>query len=86
MAAGVRAPGVNQTSKGAIAFTQCILDQRNGVWMLVQAGAPTYGAAGDGATFAGPGSLLIDITGTKIFINTNTLASPTWTAVGAQTA
>ena len=81
-----QAPGVNQTSKGAIGFTQAVIDQRNGVWLLIEAGAPVDGTSGTGASFAGPGSLYIDITGTKIYINTNTKASPTWTVVGAQTA
>lgn len=47
------------------------------------AGAPT-----NGTTFAGvapKGSLLIDTTNGKLYINTNTQASPTWTVVGSQT-
>jgi hypothetical protein len=31
-----------------------------------------------------PKSLLIDLTGGKLYINTNTKASPTWTVVGTQ--
>ncbi len=31
-----------------------------------------------------PGSLLIDTTGKKLYINTGTKASPTWTVVGSQ--
>ena len=33
---------------------------------------------------ARPGSLLIDATGLKLYINTGTQASPTWTVAGAQ--
>mgnify|MGYP001578652021 CR=1 FL=1 len=46
------------------------------------AGTPT-----NGTTFAGdcgPGSLVIDTTNGKLYINTNTKASPTWTVVGGQ--
>lgn len=46
------------------------------------AGAPT------GATFqnvAEKGALLIDTTNAKLYINTGTKASPTWTVVGTQT-
>lgn len=33
---------------------------------------------------ANPGSILIDTTGKKLYINTGTKASPTWTVVGTQ--
>jgi hypothetical protein len=33
---------------------------------------------------ATPGSLLVDRTGLKLYINTGTKASPTWTVVGNQ--
>src|SRR5207244_2678288 len=42
------------------------------------AGAPTNGAAGTGAGHAQPGSLCIDITNGKAYVNTGTKASPTW--------
>jgi hypothetical protein len=47
-------------------------------------GAPTNGTTGAGV--AGPGSLYVDRTATsaKVYINTNTLASPTWVSVGSQ--
>ncbi len=48
------------------------------------AGAPTDGTSGDGAGVANPGSLYIDITNGKLYINTNTKASPTYVAVGDQ--
>ena len=51
--------------------------------ILYGAGAPSDGVTG--ASTAQPGSLYIDTTNTKLYINTNTLASPTWTVVGAQT-
>lgn len=54
----------------------------NEICILNGAGAPTNGVTG--ATFAGPGSLYIDKTAGKLYINTNTKASPTWTVVGSQ--
>lgn len=54
------------------------------VVVLVKNGAPTNGTSGDGAGEAGPGSLLVDRSGAKLYINTNTKASPTWTVVGSQ--
>lgn len=48
----------------------------------INAGAPV-----NGTTFAGiapKGALLIDTTNAKLYINTNTKASPTWTVVGSQ--
>jgi len=60
----------------------------NDVWVRSGVGAPTDGASGTGAGKAGPGSLYMDATATtgKLYINTGTKASPTWTVVGAQTA
>lgn len=37
-----------------------------------------------GTVKARPSNLLIDLTGQKLYINTGTQASPTWTVVGAQ--
>ena len=52
--------------------------------ILYGAGAPTDGTSGTGLG-KGVGSLYIDVTNAKLYINTNTAASPTWTVVGAQT-
>ncbi len=56
------------------------------VWFVTAAAAPTGGTSGDGAGWAGPGSIYIDRTAStgKAYINTNTKASPTWTVIGAQ--
>lgn len=48
----------------------------------VTSGTPSGGTAGFGAGTLLPGALVIG--GTKLFINTNTQASPTWTIVGTQ--
>lgn len=49
------------------------------IWKGTHAGVPTGGAG-----WASPGSEVTDITNKKLYINTNTLASPTWTVVGTQ--
>ncbi len=54
------------------------------VVVLVGAADPVNGTTG--ATVAGPGSLFVGTTSAKLWINTNTKASPTWTVVGSQTA
>ena len=54
----------------------------NQVCVLENPGAPTNGVTG--AAVAGKGTLLVDSTNGKLYINTNTLASPTWVVVGTQ--
>lgn len=58
----------------------------NDVLELFGTAAPTNGASGTGAGDAGPGSRYTRSAGanSKLYINTNTKASPTWTVVGAQ--
>lgn len=65
------APGGTQGiyKKGVVRLVQDVV-------FLVGAGAPTNGVTG--ADNAGPGSLYINVTNKKIYINTNTKASPTW--------
>jgi hypothetical protein len=57
----------------------------NGIGILTNAGTPTNGTSGTGAKKAGPGCLLIDITNKVLYINTNTLASPTWSGISVGT-
>lgn len=57
----------------------------NGVFILTKQGVPTNGTSGDGVPFAGKGSLCVDSTNGKLYINTGTAASPTWVSVGSQT-
>lgn len=52
---------------------------------VLLSGTPVDGTSGTGAGVCGPGSLLVAVAGAKLYINTNTKASPTWTVVGAQT-
>jgi hypothetical protein len=64
------------------------IDRANKVVVITGNGAPTDGAEGTGyddvaeEQFAGPGSLYIDYTNAKVYINTNTLAIPYWVALG----
>ena len=53
----------------------------DGVWQFTNAGVPTDGTSGTGAAWAGPGSLCVDTTNMKLYINGNTKASPTWKLV-----
>ncbi len=47
--------------------------------VLTGAGAPTSGVNGTGAgTTAKPGTLYVDNTGKKMYMNRNTLADPLW--------
>ena len=57
----------------------------NDVVLFANAGVPTGGTSGTLVGIAGPGSICIDYSNAKAYINTNTAASPTWTVVGAQT-
>lgn len=60
----------------------------DGLWLITGSAAPTNGTSGTGAGYAAPGSLYVraSTTNSKMYINTNTTASPSWTVVGAQTA
>lgn len=51
----------------------------NGCPILSNAGAPSSGTSGTFVGQAGKGSLLIDYTNGNFYLNTGTLASPTWT-------
>ncbi len=62
--------------------TRTALQLPNDVQILRGSGAPTNGAAGTGFGEAGPGSLYIDYTNKVTYQNTNTKASPTWSAAG----
>ncbi len=49
------------------------------------AGAPTSGTSGTLAGKAEKGAQLTDTANGKVYVNTGTKASPTWTVVGSQT-
>lgn len=62
------------------------LELPNNVQIIRGSGAPTNGTSGTGAGYAGPGSLYIDYTNAVTYQNTNTKASPTWSAAGLTAA
>ena len=72
----IRMGGRVQNAAGAVVTVADIV-------VLAGTAAPTNGASGTGAGVAGPGSLYIQQSGSTstLQINTNTLASPTWSAI-----
>ena len=79
---------VNQRMGGGSAikpYAKANIRMEDDVCVLVDAGAPTSGASGTGDNYAGTGSLYVDSTAGKLYINTGTISSPTWTVVGTQT-
>lgn len=82
---GFAQPSVNRFSRGFSAFFGALLGtQGNNMAIFPINGTPTDGTAGTGAGWAGIGSLTADTAGGKLYINTGTKASPTWTVVGSQ--
>lgn len=69
----------NISYANAQAMLKQLLDRN--ILILSNAGAPTSGTSGTYAGIAGPGSFLIDYTNMVWYQNTNTLLSPTWTAM-----
>lgn len=60
------------------------ISQLGGVMAASDAGAPTDGTSGTGAGKLPTGSIYINETNGKQYMNTGTLASPTWTVTGTQ--
>ena len=63
-------------------YKKANIRMENDVVFMNAAGVPVNGTTG--ANFAGTGSLYVNISTGILYINTNTLASPTWTVVGSQ--
>lgn len=55
--------------------------QLGSVIIFTNAGVPTDGTSGTKVSKAGPGSICVDTTNKKLYINGNTQASPTWKLV-----
>jgi hypothetical protein len=51
----------------------------------LNAGAPTNGTSGTLFGTAAVGALLVNTLTGKLYVNSGTVASPTWTLVGSQT-
>lgn len=64
--------------KGGVPFVKPGMVFKGESGITTNAGAPTNGTSGTGANRFGKGSLLLDTTNGNLYINTNTLASPTW--------
>lgn len=74
-------PHPDQLSKGSIQSGMGHNIVGTDIWLnLVANGAPVNGTSGTGAGWAGKGSTLVDSTSGLWYSNTNTTASPTWTA------
>ena len=67
--------------KGAGSFAAGMQFGR-GIWKFTGAASPTNGASGTGAGWADAGSEYTDTAGKKLYVNTGTKASPTWTVAG----
>jgi hypothetical protein len=68
---------------GQKAYTKANIRMEDDVVVMVDAGAPVNGTTGD--NFAGTGSLYVDSTAGKLYINTGAISNPTWIVVGTQT-
>lgn len=74
-------PPVNQVTRGASLFKFACIDPENAVWLFTSSGALTDGTSGDGAGWAGPGSLAIRLDTGKLYINGGTKAAPAYKLV-----
>jgi hypothetical protein len=74
--------GANQMTGGrALPIAKADLRLSNEVCIFSKAGVP---GSGDGAGYAEKGSLCTDRTNGKLYVNTGTKATPTWTVAGTQ--
>lgn len=69
---------VVQHEKGAIAAKSGVMFG-DGVWLFTTATTPSDGTSGDGAGWAGKGSICVALDAGEIYTNTGTKASPSWT-------
>lgn len=79
---GVGTPPINIATKGgAGAYAGAVLldgsSVANPVWLLIASGTPTDGVNGT-ATWSGAGSLYIDTSAGKIYINGGPTGDPDW--------
>ena len=77
--ARTQSPQPNTVSKGAAQVNELLLNAANSIWIFVVPGALTNGVNGDGAGWAGPGSVAIRADTGNWYRNNNTKLSPTWT-------
>lgn len=81
--ARTQSPPVNSVSQGAVIMKFACIDPATSVWLFTSTGALTDGASGDGAGWAGPGSVCIRTDTGKLYINSGagTKLSPVWKLV-----
>ena len=79
--AKTRQPPINSVSQGAISCKGVLLDPASEVWLFVVPGALTNGTSGDGAGWAGPGSIAVRTDTGVAYSNTGTKSSPSWVKV-----
>lgn len=77
------AGGNNETVRGG-GFRVTRLKFSGGGGIVTFTGTINTSTTYAGTDKATPGTLLVDLTGKKLYINTGTQASPTWTVVGTQ--
>jgi len=73
-------PGNRQTAqitKGGIGSKSGVMFG-DGVWLFTTATTPADGVSGDGAGFAGKGSIVSALDTGEMYTNQGTKASPTW--------
>ncbi len=81
----VTRPHPDQLSKGAVQHGSGRNIVGTDIWLdLMANGTPVSGTSGTGKGWAGTGSTLLDTVAAKWYVNTNTMASPTWTVIGSQ--
>ena len=77
MAFPTNEPPVNVVTKGASGVMSGWMTFGTNLWLGWYAGIPANTT--DGAGWAGPGSIVVDITNFDIYMNTGTMAVPVWT-------
>lgn len=70
-----------QGSRGVFQVGELL--RNNDIRTMQGSGAPTNGTNGTGAGIAGPGSTYFRRSNGAIYVNTNTIASPTWSQLGS---
>lgn len=74
--------GVSQMTRGV--SSAAYFQLKGGARIVTFTGTINTSTTYAGTYNANIGTLLIDLTGKKLYINTGTKASPTWTVVGSQ--
>lgn len=79
--ARTQSPPVNSVTQGAVIFKFACIDPATEVWFFTSTAALTDGTSGDGAGWAGPGSVCVRTDTAKLYVNGGSKASPAWKLV-----